>query len=337
MHLAVESVGTKRGGGWVILNEILSALSDDSRFTRITVFGSPQSIYAEARFLHPKIEWKKRTVADRFYAARMHWLTTGFNQACKEVHADCVLQMNAVGLCDLPTVSYSQQPLFFSSRAKATLSFSHRLRLKALEQLTKKSCEHSDRVFVQTHWMQKAMNQRWNVFPQVVRSPPPNIERMFVAKGQNGLLWIGSELDYKRRHFFERLERELSDETDFLTLCSSNAAMSREEILAVLKRSSILVITSLTESLGLPLIEGMAKGTMIIAPDLPYAQETCEDAAMYYETRSYSSLLSAVRAALDNETLRRRHIQAGTRRALVLDAESENYLALRDGLFDVSQ
>ncbi len=220
MHLAIESVGTQRGGGWVILNEILKALTEDARFTRITVFGSPQSIYAEARFLHPKIDWKKRVATSAFYGVRLHWLTFGFNEECKRLNVDCVLKMNAVGLCDVPNVSYAQQPLFFDDIAFSTLSIPHQARLKILEALTQKSCENSDRVFVQTYWMQNAMDEKWNVCPQVVRSPPPNIERMFAAGRKEQLLWIGSELDYKRRDYFERLDKHFSGEVICRSLCS---------------------------------------------------------------------------------------------------------------------
>ncbi|GEM_PF-6984273 len=337
MHLAVEAVGTKRGGGWVILNEVLEALSTDPRFSRISVFGSLQSIYAEARFLHPKIEWKKRRVADHFYAARIHWLSRGFNDVLAAKNVDCVLQMNGVGFTDYPTISYIQQPLFFSKEARATLAYSHQARIFALEKIAQLSCEHSSRVFVQTHWMQAAMHQKWDLLPQLLHSPPPKIERMFSADRERSVVWIGSELSYKRLHFFRALADHLDEDIRLTDLCSSNAALSREEILSLLKRSTILAITSLTESLGLPLIEAMAKGTMIVAPDFAYAKEICGDAALYYQGHCLPSFLNAVQSALEDPQLRREHIRAGTRRALELDTLSQNYLALRNALVEVGQ
>jgi glycosyltransferase involved in cell wall biosynthesis len=55
-----------------------------------------------------------------------------------------------------------------------------------------------------------------------------------------------------------------------------------------------ILFLSLSESLGLPLVEAMWLGLPIICPDLPYAHILCGEQAIYFDPYDVSSLKAAV-------------------------------------------
>lgn len=57
---------------------------------------------------------------------------------------------------------------------------------------------------------------------------------------------------------------------------------------------------SLHESYGLPLVEAMALGLIVICADRPYARWLCEDEALYFDPNSAESAIAAIQTANDH-------------------------------------
>ena len=76
-----------------------------------------------------------------------------------------------------------------------------------------------------------------------------------------------------------------------------------------------LVMPSRHEGFGLPCIEAMAAGTPVVAADSGALPETCAEAALIVDVDDPSALLAATRSALHDQSVRRRLIEAGRRRA----------------------
>lgn len=66
-------------------------------------------------------------------------------------------------------------------------------------------------------------------------------------------------------------------------------------IFSLYKSTDALIFPSLTETLGLPLLEAQMTRVPIIASDLPYAKEICGDDAIYFNPRSIDSIVSAIK------------------------------------------
>ena len=89
---------------------------------------------------------------------------------------------------------------------------------------------------------------------------------------------------------------------DFTSNCIYTGQISYEEVQSYYGGSDILVFTSSSESLGLPLLEAMSFGLAIIAPDLPYAKELLGDASPYFINGSVESLVNSILVVLDDLT-----------------------------------
>jgi glycosyltransferase involved in cell wall biosynthesis len=70
--------------------------------------------------------------------------------------------------------------------------------------------------------------------------------------------------------------------------------VSRAEVNGLYAGSDALLFVSITESLGLPLLEAMAFGLPIIAPRIPYALELLGDAGCYFDGNSPESVAMAI-------------------------------------------
>lgn len=325
MHLVIEALGNTRGGGWVILNDMLAAFSNDDRLTKVTVFTSPSE---HQLFLHSKITRIVKVRESKHYVSRLLWLENIFGRKARSIEADVVLFINGLGRYKGKHINYIQQPLFFDHRASASLKMTHQVRLRFLEKLSRDSCRRASRVFVQGSWMQKRMKEDWLITPDIVRSPPPMNFHFKSLKKEIQVLWIGNELPYKRRFFFQDATRSLKIER--VEICSSESKLSRDEILKLLRRSKVLAMTSTTESLGLPLIEAMAMGTVVLAPNCAYAKDICKDAACYYETNSPTDFKNKLCKLIDDIEQRKQYISKGKVRVKYLADISENYKILRD-------
>jgi glycosyltransferase involved in cell wall biosynthesis len=60
-----------------------------------------------------------------------------------------------------------------------------------------------------------------------------------------------------------------------------------------------LLFPSLTETVGLPLLEAMHVGLPVVCADLPYARRLCRETAIYFDPHDPSSLVSATRELHD--------------------------------------
>src|SRR5262249_33836628 len=74
-----------------------------------------------------------------------------------------------------------------------------------------------------------------------------------------------------------------------------------------------LVMPSIVETVGLPMLEAMHLGTPVVAADRPYAHDICGDAATYFDPGSPDDLQLAVSAVLSDERRRRSMLEASAR------------------------
>ena len=106
MHLGVEAVGNKFGGGATVLTAFLSAAVAHDEIECVTVFSSPQS---QRRFDLPdsaKLEDVPQFAAERSYLVRMAWYERGLERACRSAGVDSVICMNGMGITrDIPFVT----------------------------------------------------------------------------------------------------------------------------------------------------------------------------------------------------------------------------------------
>ena len=87
------------------------------------------------------------------------------------------------------------------------------------------------------------------------------------------------------------------------------------ELHALYAGSRALVLPSLYEGFGLPVLEAMASGTAVIASDGGALPEVCGDAALIFPAHSVRELQESLQQLVRDESLRRGLVERGRKRA----------------------
>ena len=87
--------------------------------------------------------------------------------------------------------------------------------------------------------------------------------------------------------------------------------LSDAEIAALERHATAFVFPSLYEGFGIPPLEAMSQGCPVLASNIPPVREACGEAALYFDPTEPQTLVTAMRAVLDEPTLRARLIADG--------------------------
>jgi glycosyltransferase involved in cell wall biosynthesis len=91
--------------------------------------------------------------------------------------------------------------------------------------------------------------------------------------------------------------------------------VDQEELAAFYALSDALLLPSLFESCGLPVLEAMATGTPVVTADRYGTKELAEGAAVLVNPESVESIVDGIRQVLDDAALRSRLVAAGRERS----------------------
>ncbi len=91
--------------------------------------------------------------------------------------------------------------------------------------------------------------------------------------------------------------------------------VDQEELAAFYALSDGLLLPSLFESCGLPVLEAMATGTPVVTADRYGTKELAEGAAVLVDPESVESIVDGIRQVLDDAALRVRLVAAGRERS----------------------
>jgi hypothetical protein len=314
MIVAVDAVGAKIGGAARIAQDAVAGLAAHEAVERVVVFASPEELRA-FRFAsehdtrvdvidHPEAEAA---------AGRIMWSNNGLGDAVAEHGASVVLSLSSIGVVpDVPVVNYYQQPLLYDDAARSKVSADTQARLMALRPLTWRSARHAAAHVVQTTWMRSVVSEAWNLEPAsiVVATPTPPPWSDLGGERSNDILWVGHPLGYKRwgqaQWIHARFRTFAADSRLLATLeeVSGEGVEALGHVPAQALRDhydsvGALLVTSMSESLGLPLLEAMAAGCPIVAPDYPWSRAVCDNAALYYPPEEPVQAVERLRDARD--------------------------------------
>lgn len=338
-HVAIDTVGARINGAAIVaLSTVSSAIAHPS-IGRVTVFASPDREFAWPP--SPKLRVIEERAATDSSVARLRWQLRGLQRAAADEGADVVLGMSngVVRHGDgPPTVLFIQQGLPFDRQARAVMPLAFRARLYVIRELMRASAHSASRVVVQTHWMAAEITRAFRV-PEdrlIVMTPgPPDfvssasnsraLQRVEATAPGRRLLYVGNDLPYKNLATLTAsiaALRSSHPDTVLLTVLPEGhpiaspsviclGILERDEMRRLYRACDALVMPSLCESLGLPLLEAMQLGVPIVAADRAYAREVCEDAALFASPLSSSAMASAIANVLDDKALRDRLIARG--------------------------
>jgi len=341
LHLAIDAVGVKHSGGARVLLDVLGAAIHDARFREVSVFCSPR---ADRRFdisIGSKIREIECGLAERNRLYRLWWLEHRLPSEVRRCGADVLLCMSGIGSAGgrLPHVTIIQQPLPFFPECLTGMGPFERLRMGVILRAMSRSCKSARRVIVQTPTMLKRVAEAFGMAEERITAILPAVSDfpelqilsdrlapMRETRAGSRLLYVGNQSAYKNVGLLvgqmKRLRARLPNLKLFLTWPPDHPAcreegviglgyLNRDELRETYELATALVMPSLVETVGLPMLEAMNLGTPVLAADRPYAHDICEDAALFFDPLDPSDLANKVLGLLDDECLRRNLISMG--------------------------
>lgn len=130
--------------------------------------------------------------------------------------------------------------------------------------------------------------------------PHKNLKRLIEAMvllNKNNVQTVNLLIVSSRGIFTQRLERLIRDEKagEYVKLLGF---VPDDELFALYKYSVAFVSPSLSEGFGLPGLEAMTVGTLILASDIPVFKEIYQDNAVYFNPRDFRSIEKAMENVL---------------------------------------
>ena len=306
-------MGVKHSGGATVLLDFLQAVLNDSRINRVSVFCTPQ---AKRRFILPetsKIRAYEQRLAENSYLYRVLWFEAILGRRCGQVGADVLLCMSGAGRTPsgLRHVTFIQQLLPFAAEFMRGATLTERTRMTVLKRLMRSSCRSAKRVIVQTPTMKSWVSEQFAlpadrvsvVIPGVTPLPAPVLSSARLLGEDSGpkLLYVGSDSAYKNVRTaitgLGLLRQAVPGAILYLTWPADHAMasqpavvclghLSRDLLAKAYYEATLLVMPSLVETVGLPIIEAMSAGLPVLVADRPYAHDVAEDAACFFDPLS---------------------------------------------------
>lgn len=349
MHIALDAVGIKHSGGATVLLDFLQVVINDSRFERVSILCTPRAKRWFTFPETPKLCIYEQFLAEESYLYRMNWFQFILGRRCSQVGADVLLCMSGAGRARLDSrhVTFIQQSLPFAAEFIQMASPTERTRMLILKRLMLSSCRSAKRVIVQTPTMKSLVTEQFMlpaervsiVIPPAPPLPGPESSkaRVLGEEGELKLLYVGNDCTFKNVRVavmgLDLLRRTVPNAVLCLTWPTDHAVtkktaivclghLSRSLLANAYREATLLVMPSLVETVGLPMIEAMNVGLPVLAADRPYAHDIAENAAFFFDPLSPRDFAEKAGCLLLDAGLRQGLIEKG--RLLIARREASN-------------
>lgn len=348
VHLGIDAVGTTSGGGRIVVKNLMREVVEVPAISRATVFTSRGHDYELGKSGSEHCEIVQRRVDVDNYISRAKWLASGAGRKAESVGCDAILFLNGAGSTkSLRQLNFIQQSLLVSSKGRRLFPLSERFKLRVLREMTRCSLRTTDGIIVQTDVMATAVARELTAGsgrgPEIRKSfPVPSEVTSDFGNGcksndagaldvlrrtapDRRLLYVGSLQPHKHvrqtlipavRHaarrkpglklFVTASEKEMRDDLD---VCEPLDYVPHSALGAIYRESTALVLPSVVETIGLPLVEAMSVGTPVIAAHEPYARDICGDAGLYFDTGSTEDLSRLIVRLVERDALRKDYMR----------------------------
>ncbi len=340
MHLAIDAVGMKQGGVKTILLDVLREVEACEDIDRATVFTSP----GESRsFEFPPSSRIRESPQPRAEKPlfRFWWYERELPKRVREEGADVLLCLHDAGLSParVPHATFVQRPILYSDEARELVPRAARARMAVIRAAIGRSCRSAGRVFVHTPTERQRISSRFSI-PEdriTVTLPPPRplpdspapwpaLEPMLGTPADRRVLFVGQLFAHKNLAVavaaMARVRQRLPDATLFVSGPLDEQPPGSEgvvylgavpdmSLLEAYRRATVLVLPSLHETIGLPMLEAMSAGTPVLAADRPYAHDVCGAAAEFFDPLSTDDCAAAILRVLEDADLRKRLVREG--------------------------
>ena len=339
MRLVIDAVGNKHSGGATVLLEILQAAFRWDVITETILLASPASVRKFELPASPRLRVIEVNGAESD-VGRLLWAVVGLGKQLNTLEYDAFLGLNGMGGRSRGRASliFIQQPIPYSPEALKRCSKARQMRMAVVRWLTWRSSKAADHVLVQNEAMRTTIAKAFDIPLERISaylptapilpdcaSKSPKLEGMRKETKGRAILYVGSAAPHKNLDVIFRGWPKVSGQFQarlYLTLPAKSfgsldssvvglGTLNRGELYEAYKNATLVVMPSLAETVGLPMLEAMRVGTPVLVADRPYAHAVCEEAAVFFDPLSPLDFARKVEQLLGDGELRDRLKRVG--------------------------
>lgn len=346
MRIAIDVVGAKETGGAVVAQAVTAAMLAEPRIEIATVFCSPRAVRAFALPEDPRLRQVEVALGERGRLGRAMWQYGTLPRAIRRCGASVAVMLSGGGVAPpgVAGVFLLQQSLPFVKEGSRRFSVAGRVHLGVLGASIMFSARRAHAVVVQTRGMEALFRARlggvarppevWLCEPDAVMCAAScgavELDRLRASAEGGRFLYVGTAHAHKNIEVLDAGAQAVLSRAPaarvFATLTSDEVQSAggrivplgrlRRDVLAeAYSLATAVIMPSLAETVGLPMLEAFAAGTPVVAADRSYAREVCGDAALYFDPlNAYDLAEQLLRVSVD-DACRRSLIRRGYRRA----------------------
>ena len=351
----VDAVAIRVGGGLVVLHDLLRAMAAHEAFGSLTVSVSSDQAQQSAEAAGVSAQEIYRVGPGPL--ARVAWILFGAARRTSTLCADVVVYLANVGFARgaAPAVVLVHQPNPFSTEVRALHDRRDRIKFAVLGKLIAQSVVRADGVMVQTEAMQQAVARTCGVSTDAIGVFLPSVSKELAARAVSPpentpppkeftVLYVGDDSAHKNLGLLLKAAGAMADSPVPVRFVATVPAafgrvgdarftpigpVSHEQALGLIQQADVLVMPSIVETIGLPMLEAMRLGTPVLAADRPYARTVCRDAALYFEPTDARSLVQGIERLYADGAVGAALVERGRQRLEALDA-AHAYRAMGD-------
>lgn len=323
MHILINATALDARGGYTIIESFLDDISKEIDFfiaenIQITTLVARDNL---SKFENEVIKIIYHPYPKKGMFHKWRYENIYLPKYIKEERIDVYLSLQNIGLrsINIPQYVLIHQPIPFSELKFSELELKNYIKYKiVLNYFYKRSLDKVDGIFVQTTWMKDAIIKKYRyknkihiLRPHIVNliDNPNTIDDsikyhfnneysklLYVTndeKYKNNQLLIDAINDYNKNHN-EKVMLYLTISGQSSNFIKYLGKIPRDKMFHIYSSVDALIFPSLTETLGLPLLEAAKCNLDILAADLPYAREVCKQKALYFNPREKKSITNVV-------------------------------------------
>ena len=343
--LGINAIGTRHSGAAQVLLDLLEGLIKMPEIKKIKIFASSDPIFKFPN--NDKLEIIDAPPITNNLIIRFFWLQFYFKYWLNRNKCDVIYNFNNLaGKLSVPQVLFIQQSLYFSREAIKSYFISpnvpliSRIRM-VLEPFLMKvffkiSANNCKKVIVQTETMKEWVYNKLNIpkdkiivilpgSPIFFNSKKTAKRKLFKEINNNSKNWlyVGNIAPYKNLKIIYKVAKLAESENvnwKFHIVTSSKSVpwhhplvkwykyTNRDTLKEIYYKASALIMPSLVETIGLPMIEAMSLGIPVVAADRPYTHEICGDSTLYFHPNNSRELFECLSKLCNNSILRQQLI-----------------------------
>ena len=340
LRVVVDGLSNRVGGGRRYLQSLLEGMAGQAADELDVLIALPDAtdrIQIPARFDAHVVRGVNEL------PRRLAWIQFGLPRLATRWGADVIFAPGNIGPLQGRTPVVLMLQVTPEAAGFARKRVARRLWWAAMTEASRRTAVHARRVLTGTEHLKSWIVQNWGLSPEKVEAIPYGVAAPFARgkpvehAGHPFILYAGDYEPHKNlvclvdafstvAALHPSLRLLFAGDLRGSSLPAVRAAIARHALvdrvellgrieaarLAELYQSAELVVMpSLAESFGLPVLEAMACGAAVIAAGIPALREVGSDAALYFEPQSAIHLAARMQEVLHDRPLRQRLRQAG--------------------------